>query len=294
MFRLNGRLNAFAPSVDGLEHRLLLTSTRNYFIAGQADYAKVTTTAEGDGDFVTDPDDLPYRITITWDDGTVSTQTLAQPNSTTNNIDIYATHNFATAGDHTVRIRVDEIGEPLGNGTYDGFNTTATVKAIAKPANVDALIALMQSLYPAAGITVTSGQRSEAEQAELMLEQALATSNANFQGTYGNAGYTQTMVDYLNASPVAGGPSRADIINDPSNPDSAATRADALNQFTDIVHTARANGSRVSDHLDDNARDIRIPASNQDDLMSLLQAVGARVNYHEPGHAPHWHISYTP
>jgi hypothetical protein len=294
MFRLSGRLASFAPKVDGLEHRFLLTCNRDYFIAGQADYAKVTTTAEGDGDFVTDRDDLPYRITITWDDGTTSTQTLAQPNSTTNNIDIYATHNFATAGNHNVRIRVDEMGEPLGNGQFDGFNTTATVRAIAKPTDVDGLIALMQSLYPAANITVTSGQRSEAEQAELMLEQALATSNANFQATYGNAAYTQTMVDYLNASAVAGSPSRADIINDPSNPDSAATRADAVTEFTSIVHTARANGSRVSDHLDNNARDIRIPASNQADLMCLLQAVGARVNYHEPGHAPHWHISYTP
>jgi hypothetical protein len=251
---------------------------RDFFVAGRADYAKVATIQEGDGDFVTDPADLPFRATITWDDGTSTTGTIVNPNAGPNNMDIFATHNFPRGGSYSAAIRVDELGEPLPFGSgYDGFNAQVTVKVIDRPTSADGVIDLLRNLFPDVDFNVTSGQRTVAEQAGLMLNQAL-NNPSGLLSTYGNANYAQDMVNYLVDNPVT----------------DDASRAAALDYFTNRVQQARDAGQRVSDHLDDNARDISVPQSHQTDIMCVLQAIGARLITNEPGNEPHWHISYRP
>lgn len=153
--------------------------------------------------------------------------------------------------------------------------TNATTAA-TRPANIDALIGIIQAEFPAAGIRITGRARTIRRQAELMAERIRA-NRLEFLQTYIWRQHIAEMNQY--------------VINNPS-----ASLDQTVNQFETIINRARTRGAQVSNHLSNTARDISIPLgtdATRDAIERRINTLGASV-IREPNAAggPHWHVDW--
>ena len=141
-----------------------------------------------------------------------------------------------------------------------------------RPANIDQLIATIQSEFPAAGIRITGRARTIRRQAELMA-QRIRANRQEFLQTYAWRPHIAEMNQWIIRNP-------------------GATEVQAVDEFERIVNRAIANGALVSNHLSNTARDISWPVGTPQDLNAIearIIALGARV-IREPNAAGgrHW------
>jgi len=75
-----------------------------------------------------------------------------------------------------------------------------------------------------------------------------------------------------------------------------ATAQETASAFVDIINRAQQRGAVVSNHLSDRARDISIPAGDQQTRLRVrhrLQQLGAQViDEHDAAGGPHWQVDY--
>jgi phage shock protein A len=154
-----------------------------------------------------------------------------------------------------------------------------------QPADIDALLAIIQEDFPRAGIMITGRARTIRRQAELMAERILA-DRAEFLRTYRRAQHITEMDQFCRQRP-------------------GATLEETVEEFVLIIERARARGAierarargaTVSNHLSDSARDISWPAGTPAELDAVegrIRELGAKV-LREPEAAGgrHWHVDW--
>lgn len=145
-----------------------------------------------------------------------------------------------------------------------------------RPANIDALVSIVQQEFPRAAIHVTGRARTIRRQAELMAERIRA-DRAEFLRAYAAAQHITEMDEWWCAHPTA-------------------TSVETIDEFERIIQRARARGAVVSNHLSDTARDISWPLgipADLDRIEARMTALGARV-LREPTAAGgrHWHVDW--
>jgi hypothetical protein len=283
-FPWSGRAGTFRPQLETLEERTAASSLTGVFIAGKSDAGLVATITEGDDDLDA-PEDIPYTVQIEWGDGTTSGGRAVSHTDGSQSLDVFGTHFYQVQGTYFASITVIEGSEG------DSFTSSATIRVLARPHSAQGLVELLQELFPAAHIRITSAQRGVEDQAGLMLEQAL-NNPAGFLRTYKGADYAQEMVAYLSAPSSPNGPSRAQVMTDATNPGADVAGLAAVLVFSSLIEQARARGRTVSAHLTNQARDITVPRTNQTEIAGLIRELGGTLITNEPGHRPHWHISY--
>ncbi|MBI1918651.1 MAG: hypothetical protein HYS12_28490 [Planctomycetes bacterium] len=178
------------------------------------------------------------------------------------------------------------------NGVIQESNEKNNV-TLVYPGSADILGTYLQATFPNAHINVNSSQRTIEKQASLMLEQAV-NAPQGFLETYHNADYAVEMLKYLDAPIAPNGPTRSEILQGHDSPLKSQVYNDAIGVFESIIVQALKDGHFVSRHLAGYAIDISIPQSDADTIRRLIEAFGGIINDHEPGHGPHWHISYIP
>ena len=145
-----------------------------------------------------------------------------------------------------------------------------------RPANVDALIQMIQREFPNAGIRVTGGIRTVERQAQLMAQRR-RQNRAQFISVYVPAAHITEMDNWVTTHP-------------------RATEAETVNAFIDIINRAVASGAVVSNHLGNHARDISIPIGTpavRQQIRNRIIALGGHViDEHDATGGPHWHVDY--
>ena len=131
-----------------------------------------------------------------------------------------------------------------------GANTTVTP---VTPSNIDQLISIIQTEFPASAIRITGRARTIRRQAELMAQRIIA-NRIEFLHTYAWRQHIAEMNQY--------------IINNPR-----ATLEQTTERFEAIINIARRRGAQVSNHLSDTARDISVPLG----LPATLNTIEARI-----------------
>jgi hypothetical protein len=145
-----------------------------------------------------------------------------------------------------------------------------------RPATIDALVAMMQREFPAAGIRITGRARTTRRQAELMAER-IREDRQEFLRTYLRRTHIVEMDRWAQRHP-------------------RATLEETTTEFERIIRRAVARGTVVSNHLSDSARDISWPAGSHEALNHIerrINELGGHV-IREPRAAGgrHWHVDW--
>lgn len=156
------------------------------------------------------------------------------------------------------------------------MQTVARDAALARPSNIDQLIAIIQHEFPRAGIRITGRARTIRRQAELMA-QRIRANRLEFLRTYRPTWHITAMDQWLRRHP-------------------SATERETVDEFERLIEQARARGALVSNHLSNTARDISWPIGSR----QQLDAIEARINVmggtvlREPHAAGgrHWHVDW--
>jgi hypothetical protein len=145
-----------------------------------------------------------------------------------------------------------------------------------RPANIDALVAMVQREFPMAGLRTTGRGRTIRRQAELMADR-VRTNRAEFIRTYRSAGHITEMEQWCQRN-------------------HNATLLQTVDEFERIIRRARGRGAVVSNHLSDTARDISWPTGTPQQLDQIelrIRELGGTV-IREPHAAGgrHWHVDW--
>ena len=156
------------------------------------------------------------------------------------------------------------------------MQTTIRDAALARPQNIDQLIAIIQQEFPRAGIRVTGRARTTHRQAELMA-QRIHADRLEFLRTYRPTRHIAEMDRWRLRHPNA-------------------TELETTNEFERLIEQARARAALVSNHLSNTARDISWPVGSHRELDAIetrISQLGATV-LREPHAAGgrHWHVDW--
>ena len=147
---------------------------------------------------------------------------------------------------------------------------------VIRPTNVDALIRMIQTEFPHAGIRVTGGNRTVERQAQLMAQRRMRNA-AQFRQVYRPAAHIAEMDNWVTTHP-------------------RATEAETVTAFTDTINRAVANGAVVTNHFGNRARDISVPtgtvAVHQLIRNRILALGGHVIDEHDATGGPHWHVDF--
>jgi hypothetical protein len=174
-------------------------------------------------------------------------------------------HHHHTHGHH---------GRPAAHRVNQTRNTLGGAQP--RPADVEALVRMVQRQFPQAHIRITSRGRTVHEQARLMAERRRA-NRSQFLGVYKAAAHITEMDKWVTAHPNA-------------------TKEETIAAFEDIINRALQKGAAVSNHLSDRARDVSIPIGGpnvQRQVRDFIKDLGGRVlDEHDAVGGPHWHVDY--
>ena len=156
------------------------------------------------------------------------------------------------------------------------MQTVARDATLARPSNIDQLIAIIQQEFPRAGIRVTGRARTIRRQAELMA-QRIRANRLEFLRTYRPTRHIAEMDRWQLQHPNA-------------------TELETTDEFERLIEVARARGALVSNHLSNTARDISWPIGSHrqlDAIETRINRLGATV-LREPHAAGgrHWHVDW--
>jgi hypothetical protein len=174
-------------------------------------------------------------------------------------------------------IQPEPINQSSGQmPAHHGASAVAAAQPAVRPANVDALSALIQREFPNAHIRITGRGRTVQRQAELMADRRRRNRH-EFLHTYRAAPHITEMDQWVTNHPQA-------------------SQQETATAFVEIINRARRNGAVVSNHLSDRARDISIPVGDhhlRDRVRARLRELGAHViDEADAVGGPHWHIDY--